>query len=258
MANLKLVPQSPATTAIMTSVELVEYINSEREELANASGVAFPSKGFAKLEHSDFLKKVPEVLGADAGKISGIYRDSMNREKPCYHFQKREACLMAMSYSYDLQAKVFDKMTALEGELAKSVFRIPQTLSEALRLAADQQDQIEAQKIELKKAEPKVELVDNFLATNSGVTGGEAAKELAKEFNIGRNRLYKFLQKHHVFDGKNKPYQQHIDAKRFYLQPVLVGGEISKFTVTEPMFTQKGVFFCRHLLRKFLAEDIAA
>lgn len=89
-------------TVTMTSLELVDYINSQRAE------------GDATLAHSDFLKKVPQVLGKDAGNFSSIYLDSMNREKPCYHFPKREACLMAMSYSYELQAKVFDRMTALE------------------------------------------------------------------------------------------------------------------------------------------------
>lgn len=39
------------------------------------------------------------------------------RERTIYHFPKREACLMAMSYSYDLQAKVYDHMTALENQL---------------------------------------------------------------------------------------------------------------------------------------------
>ena len=89
-------------TVTMTSLELVDYINSQRAE------------GDATLAHSDFLKKVPQVLGKDAGNFSSIYLDSMNREKPCYHFPKREACLMAMSYSYELQAKVFDRMTELE------------------------------------------------------------------------------------------------------------------------------------------------
>ena len=95
-------------TVTMTSLELVDYINNEREE------------SDSQLAHSDFMKKVPHVLGEkDAGNFSSIYKDSMNREKPCYRFPKREACLMAMSYSYDLQAKVFDKMTALEQQVAK-------------------------------------------------------------------------------------------------------------------------------------------
>ncbi|HAU5758706.1 TPA: hypothetical protein JD349_27310, partial [Serratia marcescens] len=42
------------------------------------------------------------------------YTDPTGRELPCLHLPKREACLMAMSYSYEIQAKVFDRMTALE------------------------------------------------------------------------------------------------------------------------------------------------
>ena len=112
---------NPAEVITMTSLELVDYVNSERKEKALAAGVAFPSKGFAKLEHADLMKKVSEVLGKDVGNFSGIYLDAYGREQPCYHFPKREACLMAMSYSYELQAKVFDKMTALEQVVAKPV-----------------------------------------------------------------------------------------------------------------------------------------
>jgi hypothetical protein len=50
-----------------------------------------------------------------AGKFSDTYRHPQNGQVyPSYRFPKREACLMAMSYSYDMQAKVYDKMTALE------------------------------------------------------------------------------------------------------------------------------------------------
>jgi prophage antirepressor-like protein len=47
----------------MISLELVEFINLFREAQAAKAGQEFPSKGFAELRHSDFLAKVPEVLG---------------------------------------------------------------------------------------------------------------------------------------------------------------------------------------------------
>lgn len=94
------------TKATMSSLEMVDFINSTREE------------GSAILAHSDFLKKVPLVLKGDEGNFSSIYLDSMNREKPCYKFPKREAMLMAMSYSCTLQAKVYDHMEKLEKALS--------------------------------------------------------------------------------------------------------------------------------------------
>lgn len=57
------------TTITMTSIELVEYINSQRE------------KDGAVLAHSDFLKKVPLVLGEEvAGNFSGYYKASNGKQ----------------------------------------------------------------------------------------------------------------------------------------------------------------------------------
>lgn len=105
---------APLTTT-MTSIELVACINNERKKDAEQAGAAFPSKGFAKLAHKNFLAKVPKVLGAEtSAKFLADLPDGYGRLQSAYSFPKREACLMAMSYSYELQAKVFDKMTALE------------------------------------------------------------------------------------------------------------------------------------------------
>lgn len=109
----------------MSSLEMVDYINAERAL----------AEGEAVLAHADFLKKVPQVLGKDAGNFSGIYLDSMNRQKPCFNFPKREACLMAMSYSYELQAKVFDRMTTLEGDVLKLTQQLLTTTQEQLKLS---------------------------------------------------------------------------------------------------------------------------
>lgn len=127
--------------ATMTSIELVDYINSERKQDAERAGVAFPSKGFAKLEHGDFLKKVPEVLGEHAGNFSCMFDvligNGATRKSPAYRFPKREACLMAMSYSYDLQAKVFDKMTALERQAAAPAAPAALSTLEILQIAME-------------------------------------------------------------------------------------------------------------------------
>lgn len=155
----------------MTSLELVDFINSQR------------GPGEAELRHADFLAKVPKVLGIDERKFSSIYRDSMNREKPCYRFPKREACLMAMSYSYELQAKVFDRMTVLEARASQPA--IPQTLPEALRLAADLAEgkaaaeaKAVALAITVAEQSPKVEALERIAASEGEFLVREAAKVL--------------------------------------------------------------------------------
>lgn len=106
----------PAPT--MSSLELVDFINS--------FGVGEGRE--RSLRHDNFMKKVPNVLGKDAApKFLGVARFTNGTggqvSRPVYNFPKREACLMAMSYSYELQA-------------TPAPFAIPTTLGAALRLAA--------------------------------------------------------------------------------------------------------------------------
>lgn len=121
------------TEITMTSLELVDYINSERDESERA------------LRHDHFMVKVPKVLGENAApNFRGSYLAKDGSTRPCYNLPKREACLMAMSYSYDLQAKVFDKMTELEQaakEPALPAIKNPQTA--ALMYALAKQDELE-------------------------------------------------------------------------------------------------------------------
>ncbi|HDS1811552.1 TPA: transporter [Pseudomonas putida] len=101
---------------MMTSLELVDFINDDRKAKAYAAGMSFPCEGYPKLMHKNFLAKVPEVLGETSADFSADLPDGYGRARRGYSFPKREACLMAMSYSYELQAKVFDRMTALESK----------------------------------------------------------------------------------------------------------------------------------------------
>lgn len=101
-----MLPAKPTVT--MTSLELVDFINSTRKD------------GDAVLRHHHFMAKVLSVLGTDhAPKFLGTQVYGNNNTRHIYNFPKREACLMAMSYSYELQAKVFDRMTELEEEQQK-------------------------------------------------------------------------------------------------------------------------------------------
>jgi len=126
----------------MTSLELVDFINEQRKAAS-----AGQTTGEAELRHADFLIKVPKVLNGVERNFSFYYTASNGKSNPMYVFPKREACLMAMSYSYEIQAKVFDRMTALEkklqGNVVPAAISVPQTFAEALQLAADQQRMIE-------------------------------------------------------------------------------------------------------------------
>lgn len=158
-------------TITMTSLELVDFINSQRGE------------GEAELRHDHFMSKVPKVLGEEAApKLLGTASYVVNgatRERPIYRFPKREACLMAMSYSYDLQAKVFDRMTMLEAQAeALGRFNLPRSYSEAMRLAADEMEKREALQTQLALAAPKAEICDRIADAEGSISIREAANTL--------------------------------------------------------------------------------
>lgn len=108
--------QHGISTPTMDSLDMVDYINAERREKAEAEGMPFPCKKYRKLRHADFTKKVPKVLGEGYAKnfVHPFVNEQNGEEYPGYQFPKREACLMAMSYSYELQAKVYDYMEELD------------------------------------------------------------------------------------------------------------------------------------------------
>ncbi|WP_157786894.1 hypothetical protein [Pseudomonas psychrophila] len=95
--------------------------------------------------HKNFLVKVVAVLGEEtSAKFLAHVNLGVGQQKflhthihpqngqsyPMYTLPKREATLMAMSYSSIISAAVYDRMTALEDELVKKVVHaIPQTLA---------------------------------------------------------------------------------------------------------------------------------
>lgn len=178
----------------MTSLELVAFINTEREAAAKADGVAFPSKGYAKLQNKDFLAKVPEVLGKErSAEFSADLPDSYGRPQPAYIFPKREACLMAMSYSYDLQAKVFDRMTALEAKAAAPAMAASKAASKlaASKLATAKTIESAQQQAKLSIAEPKADALDRIPTASEGSMGITNA---AKSLQMQPNRLFAWLR----------------------------------------------------------------
>jgi hypothetical protein len=68
--------------------------------------------GEAPQAHGDFMRKALKVLGEKAVttfSVTAFYdANGAKRERTILELPEREACLMAMSYSYELQAKVYD------------------------------------------------------------------------------------------------------------------------------------------------------
>ncbi|WP_284337654.1 phage antirepressor KilAC domain-containing protein [Comamonas sp. NoAH] len=228
----------------MTSLELVEFINEDRRARAEVVGAAFPSPGFAKLEHADFMKKVPEVLGERAGNFSATYQipgpNGSSRSAPCYRFPKREACLMAMSYSYELQAKVFDRMTALEFSQAHLLPNFADPVA-AARAWADAKECEQQAVAELALAAPKVAFVDNYVQAS---TGSKGFRQVCKLLKANENEFRAFLTERDIMyklAGEWTPHAPHIAAGRFETKAGVAEHGDTTHAYNQAKFTAKGV-----------------
>lgn len=102
-------PDSLKDGGTMTSLEMVDFINATREP------------GESLLRHDNFMQKVPKVLSKSYWRFEGMATWIANggvRQRPTYNFPKREAYLMAISYSHKLQTLVYDAMVAAEAKNA--------------------------------------------------------------------------------------------------------------------------------------------
>jgi phage antirepressor YoqD-like protein len=126
-------------------------------------------------------------------------------------------------------------------------FQIPRTMSEALRLAAD----IEEQRVKLAEENrillPKAESFDTFISATGNLTIEEAAKTLNIK-GIGRNKLFELLVEEGILFKKGfgeyshyEAYQQYTNSGYFVHKqiPFKKGGEIVKRT--QVFVTPKGL-----------------
>ena len=93
-------------------------------------------------------------------------------------------------------------------ELENKQFIIPTTLSGALRLAAEQIEQLQ---IQAKADAPKVE----FAMAVRNMQGACKLGDFGKVIGVGRNTLFSWLREDEILMGDNMPYQKHVDSGLF-------------------------------------------
>lgn len=107
------------------------------------------------------------------------YKDRKGETRPCYELTKKGCLILASGYDALLREKIINRWEELEKEKRNGGFAIPQTLGEALMLAAKQQFQIEEQvkKIAALNEEQERLLVEN---TKKDETINEQGEQIIK------------------------------------------------------------------------------
>lgn len=149
----------------------------------------------------------------------------------------RDTMVVVSGYSVELRAKIIDRWQELEAREA-TTSRVPESFSEALRLAADLQAQVELQA-------PKVAAIKRLASAQGAICITDAAKQL----QIAPSVLFAWLQEHHwIFRRKGSRrwigYQPRIQAglithKVTALKPdPETGAERAAF---DPLITPRGL-----------------
>ena len=157
--------------------------------------------------HDAVLRDIRNLLDQGVGAhnfVESSYNNSQNKELPCFILTKKGCLILASGYNALLREKIINRWEELELQHRNGGFQIPQTLSEALLLAAEQTKQLEqvkAEKILLEEKNalqenviteqaPQVEYYQKVLSSESTYT----ATQIAKEFGWGAETLNRKLK----------------------------------------------------------------
>lgn len=146
----------------------------------NSSVLTMSSREIADLVESrhDSVKRTIERL-QDKGLIQLTpmveVKNHLGQVVTEYQLIKRDSYVVVAQLSPEFTARLVDRWQELENQ---QMPQIPQTLSEALRLAADQAEQIERQNLLIEQQRPKVEFVQRYVEVGTTKSLRETAKIL--------------------------------------------------------------------------------
>ncbi len=211
----------------------------------SAAVLTMSSREIAELtgkRHADVMRDIRtmmEVLqqNADLRSVckSSTYIGENDQSYPQYELDKDTSLTLLLGYDVVARMKVVKRWQELEAQAAPAV---PRTMSQALRLAAEQAEQIEQQQAALALAAPKAEYVDRYVAAN----GAKGFRQVAKLLGANEHAFRAWLQDEKIMyrlGGEWTAHQCHIDAGRFVVKTGVAQANEHAFNATK--FTPKGV-----------------
>lgn len=215
------------------------YMTSE--QLGRALGYANP-----RISISTLVNRKEHLKDSKYSSVITMITDAGKRDTRVFTEKGIHEVIFLSDTKKALQFKdwVSNILEGLRKETIEIKFKIPQTMAEALRLAAELQEKIEEDK-------PKVELYNQCMDAKNGLTMLQVAKALNMP-EIGRNKLFEILRNENVLmngTNKNIPYQNYINQGYFtsIIEPMEDNGIIKD--VTTAIVTPIGIGYIFKLLQ---------
>ena len=223
-------------------------------------------------QHKNVMKSIRNILGLAQNLANQkwfaetTYMDAQGKRQPMFLMNRDGFSLLTMSLTGEkaMAFKVafieqFNLMEQAIKELAPAAPAIPQTFAQALRLAAEQAETIEAQQKQLEAQAPKVAFATAIINSPSSCGIDELAKLLKQNgIDMGEIRLFQWLREKgylcNLGTARNQPTQKALEMGLFELKPQtwtnLKTDEV--MTTTRTMVTGKGK---EYFINKFLFKQ---
>ena len=132
--------------------------------------------------------------------------------------------------------------------LAKAILVAQRTIEERDKKIAEQSSLIEEQK-------PLVTFALNVTDSEHSMDIGEFAKIVnKKDWNLGRNKLFRWLRDNKIFMDNNVPYQKYIDSGYFTCIEVNKSSEYGNKNFSKSLITPKGQVWLTNKLQEFVDD----
>lgn len=226
------------TSGKISTGSLLEKINQLRAD-----------NGENQIRLNDFHERVADELEGEHYE-SFVVTNANQTKSRRFMITHEQAMLVAMRESKAVRRGVRDAIKSLEAKQSPS-FNIPSTLSEALRLAADQADQIEAQAKRLEVSEPKAAALDLIAQAQGELCLTDAAKHL----QMAPRMLMAWMQAHRWIFKRNGAgawvaYQDKIESGFMHHRRVEIGRTTGVDVTWQAVVTPRGITHLAKILTK--------
>lgn len=238
--------------ATITSLEIAELAGREHKSVMRS--IREMEEGWVKICGCKFALTSREVQQPNGG----------TREVPCYELTKRECLYIATKFNDEARAKLILRWEELETKERTGGFVVPQTFSQALMLAAKQQEQIEEQRAalaqqgeeivklsnEVMTMKPKATYYDLILNNPSTVT----ITQIAQDYGMSAKKFNQILSDFRIQHKVNKQWILYADnINKGYVQSKPTNIPLANGTekvVYNTEWTQKGRIFLYEKLKQ--------
>ena len=183
------------------------------------------------------------------------YTNDRGRTYKKYILTEEAFTLVTMAYTtieaMKFKVKYITEFNRMKQLLGNRNSRLPSSFAEALRLAADLEDEKEKLEAENKILLPKAQVHDQI--TNAKNLAG--VKKIGKNIGIGEKKFFEFLRATKIFykEGDNNlPYQNYQNKEYFEVKvKVNTDKEGNSFNTYTTKVTGKGEIFILNIVNKY-------